>query len=65
MTEIRYLVKLIDGVPVVRAPEEIDITVAGQLHAVVLHVTSRGRATAVVDMTGTRFCDSSGLHVQQ
>jgi anti-anti-sigma regulatory factor len=54
VTEIRYLVKLIDGVPVVRAPEEIDITVAGQLHAVMLHVTSRGRATAVVDMTGTR-----------
>ena len=26
MTEIRYLVKLINGVAVVRAPEEIDIT---------------------------------------
>jgi anti-anti-sigma factor len=62
VTEIRYLVKLIDGMPVVRAPEEIDITVADQLHAVLLHAMSPGHATAVVDMTGTRFCDSSGLH---
>lgn len=63
MTEIRYLVKQINGVPVVRAPDEIDITIADQLHAVLLHAMSRGHATAVVDMTGTRFCDSSGLHV--
>lgn len=62
VTEIRYLVKLINGVPVVRAPEDIDITIVDQLHAVLLHVTSRGHATAVADMTGTRFCDSAGLH---
>jgi anti-anti-sigma factor len=63
VTEIRYLVKLINGVPVVRAPEDIDITITDQLHAVLLHAMSRGHTTAVVDMTGTRFCDSAGLHV--
>lgn len=62
MTEIRYLVKLISGVPVVTAPEEIDITTVEQLHAVLLHAVSRGHDMAVVDMTGTRFCDSAGLH---
>jgi anti-anti-sigma factor len=63
VTKIRYLVKLINGVPVVRAPDEIDITITDQLNAVLLHAMSRGHATAVIDMTGTRFCDSSGLHV--
>jgi anti-anti-sigma factor len=63
VTEIRYLIKLINGVPVVRAPDEIDITVTDQLHAVLLHAMSRGHATVVVDLTGTRFCDSSGLQV--
>lgn len=62
MTEIRYLVKQINGVPVVRAPEEIDITTVDRLHVNLLHVMSRGHATVVIDMTGTRFCDSSGLH---
>ena len=63
VTEIRYLVKLIDGVPVVRVPEEVDLTIVDQLYAVLLHAISRGHTAAVVDMTGTRFCDSSGLHV--
>jgi anti-sigma B factor antagonist len=63
VTEIRYLRKMISGVPVVTAPAEIDITTTEQLRAVLLDAASRGHTTVVVDMTRTRFCDSGGLHV--
>ena len=62
MSGIRHPV-MINGVPVVTAPAEIDVITAGQLRAVLLHAAARGQATVVVDMTGTRFCDSSGLTV--
>src|SRR5689334_15191010 len=54
---------LINGVPVVEAPEEIDICNAEQLRMVLLEAGRRGHATIVVDMTRTRFCDSSGFSV--
>jgi anti-sigma B factor antagonist len=63
VTEIRYLRTMINGVPVVTAPAEIDITTTEQLRAVLLDAASRGHTTVVVDMTRTRFCDSGGLHV--
>lgn len=62
MSDIRYLRQMIDDVPVVTAPPEIDITTADQLHAVLLDTAARGHATVVVDLTRTRFCDSHGLH---
>ena len=52
---------MINGVPVVEACEEIDICTAEQLRIVLLEAGSRGQATVVVDMTGTRFCDSEGF----
>ena len=54
---------MINGVPVVEAPEEIDICNAEQLRLVLLETASRGHATVVVDMTRTRYCDSSGFSV--
>src|SRR5207244_2885954 len=54
---------MINGVPVVEAPEEIDICDAEQLRIVLLEAASRGHATIVVDMARTRFCDSSGFSV--
>jgi anti-sigma B factor antagonist len=54
---------MIDGVPVVATPAEIDITTTDQLHGVLLDAAIRGHATVVVDMSRTQFCDSSGLHV--
>jgi anti-sigma B factor antagonist len=54
---------MINGVPVVEAAEEIDIASAEQLRVVLLEAGSRGHATVVVDMTRTRFCDSSGFSV--
>ena len=61
MPGVRYPL-MINGVPVVTAPAEIDITIAEQLR-VVLRSAARRQPTIVVDMTRTRFCDSAGLNV--
>ena len=56
--------EVISGVPVVTAPKEIDITNAPALRSVLLTAAAHGHGhgTLVVDMTMTRFCDSSGLY---
>jgi anti-sigma B factor antagonist len=56
-----YRVQMADGVPVITAPAEIDITTAAELGAVLSDWRARGHATMVVDMSGTHFCDSAGL----
>ena len=62
MPEGRFPVELAGGVPVVAAPEQIDITNAPDLGAA-LQAAAAGRpGTLVADLTRTRFCDSSGLH---
>ena len=60
MPDHRYPL-MINGVPVVETSEEIDICNAEQLRIVLLEAGSRGHATVAVDLTRTRFCDSSGL----
>ena len=45
------------------APAEIDATIADKLQTVLLEAVENGHATIVVDLTGTRFCDSFGLRV--
>jgi len=45
---------MINGVPVVTAPAEIEVTTADQLRAILLHSADRGHATIVVDMTRAR-----------
>ena len=62
MPGIRYPL-MINGVAVVSAPAEIDVTTAEQLRTVLFDAGRRGHATVVVDMTRTRFCDSAGLAV--
>ena len=62
MTEIRYPDTVIHGVPVVATPAEIDITNAGQLFAALLDAARTWHPVIVADMTGTRFCDSTGLY---
>ena len=62
MRDGRFPVKLVSGVPVVAAPEEIDITSAQDLRAALLEAAADGHGTLVADMTQTRFCDSSGIH---
>ena len=58
-----FPVEAVAGVPVVFAPEEIDITNAETLRSALLRAAADGSDTLVVDMTRTRFCDSAGLHV--
>jgi anti-sigma B factor antagonist len=62
MHEARLPVEPVHGVPVVLAPEEIDITNAAVLRAALLAAAANGHQAFVVDMTRTRFCDSSGVH---
>ena len=54
--------EVVSGVPVVTAPEEIDITNAPELRSALLEAAAHGHGILVVDMTRTQFCDSSGLH---
>ena len=61
MPDASSRVGMAGGVPVVKAPEEIDITNADGLREAMADAGARGHETFVVDMTGTRFCDSSGL----
>jgi len=62
MQDGTFPVELVRGVPVVTAPQEIDITNAPELHSALLHAAADGPGTLVADMTQTLFCDSSGLH---
>jgi anti-anti-sigma factor len=69
MREDGFPVDLVRGVPVVTAPEEIDITNAAGLRAGLLEAAGLEAAgleaarypAFVVDMTRTRFCDSAGI----
>ena len=56
--------EMVDGVPVVATPEEIDITNAPELRSALLEAAAaaHGHGTVVADLSRTHFCDSSGLH---
>ena len=56
-----FLIELISGVPVVAAPEEIDMANAQELELALLEAAANGRMTIVADLTLTRYCDSSGI----
>jgi anti-sigma B factor antagonist len=58
--DVGFPVELIEGVPVVAAPEEIDTTNAAELRAALEQAAGTG--TLVVDLTRTRFCDSAAIH---
>ena len=61
MQDGSFPVELVSGVPVVAAPEEIDITNAPDLRSALLQAAAGGLGMLVADLTRTRFCDSSGL----
>ena len=63
MADVRYPIEMVNGVPVVAAPTEIDASNADWLRAVLLEAACREHGTFVVDMTGTRSCTSAGLGV--
>ena len=57
-----FPIELVSGVPVVTAPEEIDINNAPGLRSALLQAAANGSGALVADMTRTRFCDSAGLN---
>jgi anti-sigma B factor antagonist len=63
LRDIRYSFEMICDLPVLAAPADLDATTADQLRVALLEAAADGHTTVVVDMTGTRFCDSSGLSV--
>ena len=63
MPEASFPVEVVSGVPVVTAPEEIDITNAAGLRVALLEAAAHQSRTLVVNMAQTQFCDSSGLNV--
>src|ERR1700729_4192485 len=54
--------EVVNGMPVVAAPEEIDVTNAPDMRSDLEEAAADGHGTLVLDMTKTRFCDSSGIH---
>ena len=62
MQDGRFPFEVINGVPVVAAPEEIDITNAPELRSALLEAAVHGHGMLVADLSRTQFCDSSGLH---
>jgi anti-sigma B factor antagonist len=63
MAGVRYPIEMVNGVPVVAAPEEIDASTADWLGELLLQAHCCGHGTFVVDMTRTRYCASAGLGV--
>jgi anti-sigma B factor antagonist len=55
-------VRAANGLPVVTAPEEIDVANSAQFRTALLAAAAQG-PTVVVDLSRTEFCDSSGLSV--
>jgi anti-sigma B factor antagonist len=60
--ETSFPVELIEGVPVVTAPEEVDLANAALLQKALAEAAGPGQVLVVVDMSRTRFCDSAGLN---
>lgn len=63
MATARYPIEMVNGVPVVTAPEEIDASNVDWLRVILLEAANRGQARFVVDMSGTQFCGSAGVGV--
>src|SRR5580700_7008768 len=53
----------VNGVPVIRPDDEVDATNADDLRSAILAATGTGSELLVIDMSGTAFCDSTGLNV--
>ena len=63
MPEAGFVATMVQGVPVVAAPAEVDIANAALMRAALLRAGAAGRSTIILDMTATQFCDSAGLSV--
>ena len=62
MPAVEYMVTTVNGLPVVSAPVEVDVSNADGLRQLLLACADERHAVLVVDMSETAFCDSTGLH---
>lgn len=62
MTKTEAAVSWDGRTAVVVLPAEIDVTNSEQVEELLVEVASRCPVVMTVDMTGTNFCDSSGIH---
>jgi anti-sigma B factor antagonist len=60
MSESRYPIQLVRGVPVIAAPATLDLRAAGLLRTTLLHLAATGHVTVVIDMSATMTCDAAG-----
>jgi anti-sigma B factor antagonist len=63
VTDPSFPLSVHDGQAVVTTPEEIDISSAGLFREALVSAIGSGQPVIVVDMSGTEFCDSTGLNV--
>jgi anti-sigma B factor antagonist len=61
--DVTFPVTQRDDLVVVTTPDEIDIGNAWQLREALLSAAVTGPPAVIVDMSGTEFCDSTGLNV--
>jgi anti-sigma B factor antagonist len=57
-----FPVEVIRSMPVVTAPEDIDVVNAAGLRTALLQAAALGHGTFVVDLSHTQFCDTAGIH---
>jgi anti-sigma B factor antagonist len=60
MSESRYPIQLVRGVPVIAAPATLDLRAAGLLRTTLLHLAAAGHVTVVIDISATMACDAAG-----
>lgn len=63
MSDPSFPISVQHGQAVLATPEEIDISNAGLLRDALASAIASGQPLIVVDMSGTEFCDSTGLNV--
>lgn len=61
MSESRYPIRVVRGVPVIAAPAILDAASAGLLRRTLLRVAATGYVTVVLDLSATTACDAAGL----
>jgi anti-sigma B factor antagonist len=61
MSQSRYPIQVVRGVPVIAAPATLDLGSADLLRTTLLHLAAAGHVTVVVDMSATTACDAAGL----
>ncbi len=62
MTNHEDAVRWDGGNAIVTLPAEIDVTNSVQVDEMLAEVAGQGPEIMTADMTGTNFCDSSGIH---